>query len=536
MAYLPGFHPALSRVAATRDHRMQENMEPLDPEAKQALLRQFHPDHRADASRPIPFGPNAGEPCARELVDLLAASSRVDPARVRLDPPDDDVDVLVIGGGGAGAAAALVAAAQGARVLPATKLRLGDSNTIMATGMAAATGPDDSPAAHFLDTIGGGHFSNVPELVEAMVLDGPSIIAWFEDLGVMFDRSADGNFVLGTAGGYSRRRTHSCRDNTGLEMMRVLRDELLTRHIPVLEFHPAVELLLDETGRCAGALLQHLDTGHLRVVRARATVLAAGGMGRLHCHGFPTSNHYGATGDGVVIGYRAGALLLFMDSVQYHPTGVVWPEQMFGWLVTERCRALGAHLVNVEGRRFIYERQTRDAVAAAIIGECERGLGVTTPSGAGGVWLDTPVIDRLSGGRDRPRLAAMSARFRRFGIDIWQEPILVYPTQHYQNGGLRIDVHGRTSVPGLYAAGEVAGGVHGRNRLGGNALLDVFVFGRRAGADAARCARDVAPGRLGLQHVIDHNRRADPDAVVRSPLVLPRYAAPDPRLSETFHA
>jgi succinate dehydrogenase / fumarate reductase flavoprotein subunit len=220
--------------------------------------------------------------------------------------------------------------------------------------------------------------------------------------------------------------------------------------------------------------------------------------------------------------------MLFMDTVQYHPTGVAFPEQILGQLVTEKVRGLGAHLVNRLGERFVYELETRDAVSAAIIRECgERGLGVVTATGAPSVWLDIPMIDLLRGkGTIHRDLPAMVRQFARHGIDITTEPILTYPTQHYQNGGLVITEHGETPVPNLFAAGEVSGGIHGRNRLMGNSLLDILVFGRRAGSRAARRAREVRLGRLTLQHVRDYARQLGEAGVPRgrvAPIVLPDY-------------
>ncbi|MBI4495115.1 MAG: FAD-binding protein [Chloroflexi bacterium] len=529
MPYPSSLQPSLARVAATRAARRQQQIPRLSLEAKAELIQGYHPDFRPGSRRPLRIGPNAGDPVPPELADLLEAYSRLDPDRFDLSEPDADVDVLAIGGGGAGTSAALLAHLNGARVLLATKLRHGDSNTIMAEGgIAAATHRHDSPTLHFLDTMGGGRFENDPQLVKVLVHDAPLVVEWLTELGVMFDRAEDGSHICSLAGGHSRRRVHSCKDYSGLEMMRVLRDELRTRQVPVLEFSPLVELLVDDQGQCAGAVLSQFDTGRYLVVRARATILATGGIGRLHVQGFPTTNHFGATADGLVVGYRAGARLLHMDAIQFHPTGAAWPPQMLGWLLTEALRGTGVHLVNRHGERFINEMETRDCTSSAILREVDgRGNGLETPAGTRGVWLDTPMIDLLHGPGTLVRLfAGIVHRFQAYGIDPRQEPLLVYPTQHYQNGGLRIDAWGRTAVPNLYVAGEASGGVQGRNRLGGNSLLDIFVFGRRAGQHAAEHARGVQLGRLGLEHVRRYHEQVHALGVppeYTSPLLLPNY-------------
>ena len=223
----------------------------------------------------------------------------------------------------------------------------------------------------------------------------------------------------------------------------------------------------------------------------------------MHYQDYPTTNHYGATADGLVLAYRVGAKLIFMDTMQYHPTGAAYPEQIIGQLVTEKIRTLGAQLTNIEGEQFIHPLETRDVVASAIIRECrERGKGVVAPSGQSGVWLDSPMIEIIRGqGIILRELPAMFRQFDRFGINIAKEPILVYPTLHYQNGGILIDANAASKIPGLFAAGEVEGGVHGRNRLIGNSTLDIFVFGRRAGKAAGQWAKKAKLGLLSLDHV-----------------------------------
>jgi succinate dehydrogenase/fumarate reductase flavoprotein subunit len=248
-----------------------------------------------------------------------------------------------------------------------------------------------------------------------------------------------------------------------------------------------------------------------------------------------TTNHYGATADGIVLGYRAGVKLKFLHTVQYHPTGVVYPEQIEGILITEKFRGAGANVVNIDGEQFVYEREPRDVESAAFIREClERGKGVPTPTGKLGVWLDSPMIDILMGeGTVEKEFPGKFIMYHRFDIDIAREPMLVYPTLHYQNGGLEYNARGETSIPGLFIAGEVSGGVHGENRLMGNSLLDVLVFGRIAGGSAAEYARDKAKeGRLSLQHVKDYQQELEKAGVVTdrvAPMLLPDYSNPEVR-------
>ena len=311
--------------------------------------------------------------------------------------------------------------------------------------------------------------------------------------------------------------------------MRTVRDEVLNRKIPVVEFTAAVELIKDEKGQAAGAVLQNMETGDYLVARAKTVVIATGGAGRMHYQGFPTSNHYGATADGLIIGYRAGAPLLYQDSIQYHPTGAVYPSQILGALVTEKVRSVGAQLVNAEGEAYIHPLETRDVNASGVIRECREGRGVDIPGGQKGVWLDTPMIELLSGeGTIEKRIPAMFRMYMNYGIDMRKVPILIYPTLHYQNGGLEIDGEGFTkTIPNLLVAGEAAGGIHGRNRLMGNSLLDVIVFGRNAGKKAAVKAKDVELGQMNLDHIkayAEELNAADVHTHDVSPLLLPKYA------------
>jgi succinate dehydrogenase/fumarate reductase flavoprotein subunit len=520
---------SIKKLESTRQYRKTQELGLMDPEQKAQLLRDYHPDYRGEEQRELRIGPNKGERTPHEIADLIEARSIIDPDDFDLSRIDHDVDVLVVGGGGAGGSAALLAQENGARVLLATKLRFGDANTMMAQGgIQAADKSHDSPPIHYLDVIGGGGFHNDPALVRALVMDAPQVMHWLEALGVMFDKEEDGTMVTIHGGGTSRKRMHSARDYSGGDIMKTIRDEVLNREIEVIEFAPVIELLTDGKGRCTGAILYNMETQEYSIVRARSTIIATGGAGRLHVQGFPTTNHYGATADGLVLAYRAGCRFVFMDTIQYHPTGAAYPEQIVGQLVTEKVRGLGAQLANVEGNRFVYELETRDAESAAIIRECTtRNLGVVTPSGMKGVWLDSPLIEEIQGdGTIQRQLPAMYRQYERFDIDMTKEPILVYPTQHYQNGGIRINDQGESQVEGLYMAGEVSGGVHGRNRLMGNSLLDIVVFGRRAGRAAALRARETEPGELGLDHVRRYHKEIEKAGIEtdrHAPMLLPDY-------------
>jgi len=531
--YTPELLELIKKVEATRDKRLDEKFPLLSADDKQELLEGFHPDYKDEVFRTLSVGPSKGERTPVEYADIFEAYSALDPDTFDISKVDHEVDVLVVGGGGAGAAAALVAQEQGANVLLVTKLRLGDSNTVMAQGgIQGADKPNDSPAIHYLDVLGGGHYKNDPALASALVMDAPEVIAWLEKLGVMFDKESDGTMVTIHGGGTSRKRMHAARDYTGGEIMKTLKDEFLNRDIPLVEYAAVYELLTDGD-RVTGAVLYNMETQEYLVVRAKTTIIATGGGGRLHVLGFPTSNHYGATGDGLVLGYRVGAPLKYLNTIQYHPTGAAYPEQILGLLVTEKVRSIGGQITNLEGNRFVYELETRDVEAAAIIRECSgRGLGVVTPSGQPAVWLDTVVIEtKLGEGAVKARVPAMYRQYERFGIDMAKHPILIYPTQHYQNGGLEINESCETPVKGLYAAGEVAGGIHGTNRLMGNSLLDVVVFGRRAGeAAAAAAAGTKSGGKLSLEHLKSFHAELEAAGIERagaSPMLLPEYRRPE---------
>ena len=513
-------------VHKSRDARRTQTFPKLSPTERDTLIQQFHPDYREAAYRPVAFGPNEGDRTVRELASVLEGDSPV-PADLSLDP-DHTTDVLVVGGGGAGCAAALHAHAAGVTVLLATKLRLADSNSVMAQGgMQVAVASNDSPVQHFLDTLKGGHMQNDHDLLKTMVEEGPSIAQWLLELGVLFDRDADGNLHVKKGGGSTKERLLTCSDYTGLEIMRVLKDEVLNQKIQLLEFAAAVELLSDGQGTCTGAVLQDLDSKRFVVVAAKTVIVATGGIGRLHIQGFPTSNHYGATGDGLVLAYRLGAPLVHIDTFQYHPSGGVYPEQLVGQLVTEGIRSEGGHLVNADGKRFVNELDTRDVVSSCIIRECEEGRGVRTATGRVGVWLDTPLLETEHGeGTLDKHFPAMVRQYERYGVDIRKDPVLIYPTLHYQNGGVKINTNGETPVKNLFVAGETSGGLHGRNRLMGNSLLDLMVFGKRAGLTAAARIKAFSQGQLTLTHLRRFRAEAKKHGVtgqVRSPMVLPAY-------------
>lgn len=327
-------------------------------------------------------------------------------------------------------------------------------------------------------------------------------------------------------GGASAARLLSYRDLTGLELMRVLREATLMQPgVNLLERHAALELLTDESGRCAGAVLYDLERRRLPRVRAAATALATGGLGRLHLGESPTSNHWGATADGLVLAYRVGARLREIGSIQYHPTGLAWPPHLQGTLISEAARSAGAHLSNGLGRRFVDELAPRDVVVAAVHRELAEGRGVAQ-DGALGVFLDTPSLAQKEPELFSKRLVTLTRLAHRAGIDPRVEPLLVCPTLHYQNGGVEIDPSGASAVPGLFCAGELTGGIHGKNRLMGNALLELVVFGRRAGRAAAAC-RAHPTRTAGLSHLAAWQREltfAGLPLSQRAPLVFPRAA------------
>lgn len=522
---------SLREVEQTREERLYKSYPRMNKSEKRTVLEEYHPDYVESACETLRLGVNKGDKVIKEFASLLYGKPIISDKVINLDNPDYETDVLVIGGGGAGAAAAITAKERGADVLIVTKLRMGDSNTVMAEGgMQAADAPDDSPVTHYIDAFGGGKYSSKPQLLKKLVREAPEAIKWLTDFGVTFDKTADGEPVTTHGGGTSRKRMHACKDATGLEIMRTLKSEVACKGIPVAEYSFAVEIIKDENGNAAGAVLANTETGGLSVVKAKTVIIATGGAGRLHCQGFPTSNHYGATADGLAIAYRAGAKLICADTLQYHPTGVAEPSRMLGALVTEKVRALGAQLVNKNGEAFVNPLEPRDVTAAAIIRECKLGNGIKTANGFG-VWLDTPMIEIVNGeGTIEKRLPSTFSTFEKAGIDIRKEPILVYPTLHYQNGGIEIDENCEAvGVKNLFACGEAAGGIHGRNRLMGNSLADIIVFGKTAGMVAAERSKDIRVGKLTLEHVEDFEKELEKAGVKTaefSPRILPDYIYP----------
>ncbi len=539
--YLSGL---VKLVEKTRPKRLdlalsgQPVFPPMNAEEREDVLSKYHPDYSQGAKRAVRVGPNRGQELTTEVATILEAHSMLRPklTDTLLIEPDYETDLLVIGGGGAGCWAAITAARKGMKSLIATKLRLGDANTMMSEGgMQAAVSRTDTPTRHYLDAMGGGHFDNDASLVRVLTQDAPEVVRELENLGVMWDKMPDGSMQVLHGGGTSRKRMVSCRDYIGAIIMRTLMDEVRNHPdmISIREFEPAVELLLDDKGKCAGAILYSLDTEQFLTVKAKATIIATGGFGRLHIRGFATTNHYGATGDGLVIAYRAGAKLKYMDSVQYHPTGAVFPEQIAGFLITEKIRGAGGQPLNKYGELFVFPREPRDVESAAIIRECspDRDNGIDTWVGRTGVWLNSPIIEQIYGeGYIRAQFPGMCRQFDRFGIDIVKEPMLIYPSLHYQNGGVSINDRCETNIAGLYVAGEASGGVHGRNRLMGNSVLDYNVFGRRAGQYATEYAQSVKLGRLSLEHVAAHEREMEHAGIetdMISPLILPSYTPED---------
>jgi succinate dehydrogenase/fumarate reductase flavoprotein subunit len=534
---------SLKLVEQTRPKRLELEksgkpvFQPMTAEEREDVLNRFHPDFKKESRRVIHIGPNKGEEITTEVADILESHSRIKPELFDLSKPDYETDILIVGGGGAGCAAAIIALQNGAKSIISTKLRLGDANSMMSQGgMQAAVPVKDSPTRHYLDALGGGHFDNKPDLVRAMTEDGPEVVKWLEELGVVWDKNPDGSMYVLHGGGTSRKRMHSCRDYTGAVIMRTLMDEVRNHPdmVTILEFMPTVELILDHKGRCAGGVLYNMETEEYFTVKAKATIIATGGYGRLHIRGFDTTNHYGATGDGLVMAYRAGAKLLYMDSVQYHPTGAVFPEQIAGFLITEKIRGAGGQPLNKLGELFVFPREPRDVESAAFIREClERQNGIQTPSGRWGVWLDSPLIEIIQGtGYLYKNFPAMVRQFIRYNIDITKEPMLVYPSLHYQNGGVEINDRCETNLPGLYVAGEASGGVHGRNRLMGNSVLDYNVFGRRAGKYAAEYIKHASLGKLSLEHITAYENELK-KARIRTdrmaPVLLPSYTPEDVR-------
>jgi succinate dehydrogenase / fumarate reductase, flavoprotein subunit len=433
-------------------------------------------------------------------------------------------DVLVIGAGGAGLRAAIEAAASGASVGLICKSLLGKAHTVMAEGGIAAALANvderDNWKVHFADTMRGGQYVNDWRMAELHAKEAPDRVRELEAWGALFDRTKDGRILQRNFGGHRYPRLAHVGDRTGLEMIRTLQDHGIHQGIDVHMEH-TVTTLLKDGGRVAGAFGYDREKGLLHVFRAKAVVLATGGIGKAYQI---TSNSWEYTGDGHALAYHAGAELMDMEFVQFHPTGMIWPPSVQGILVTEGVRGEGGVLLNNQGRRFLFddipdayknqtadnedegfrytqgdksarrppELLTRDHVARCIVREIREGRG----SPHGGVFLDISWIKkRIPNAAEviQKKLPSMYHQFLKLAdIDITREPMEVGPTTHYIMGGVRVDSETQMStVPGLFAAGECAAGLHGANRLGGNSLSDLLVFGQRAGAHASAFAKQA---------------------------------------------
>ncbi len=452
-----------------------------------------------------------------------------------------EYDVLVVGAGGAGLRAAIEASARGASVGVACKSLLGKAHTVMAEGgVAAAIGNVDDRdgwKVHFADTMRGGQYLNNPRMAELHAKESPARVLELEAWGALFDRTDDGRILQRNFGGHRYPRLAHVGDRTGLEMIRTLQDHGIHKGI---DFHMecAVIELLTDAGSVAGAVGYFRPTGEFVVFRAKAVILATGGVGKAYA---VTSNSWEYTADGHALAYRAGADLMDMEFVQFHPTGMVWPPSVKGILVTEGVRGEGGILLNTDGERFLFgdipenyknqtakdpeegwryvigdkdanrppELLTRDHVARCIVREVKEGRG----SPHGGVFLDISWIkQKLPNAEEhiRKKLPGMYHQFKELAdVDITKEPMEVGPTCHYIMGGVRVDGDTQMStVPGLFAAGEVAAGLHGANRLGGNSLSDLLVFGKIAGEHAAAYAKDRASVGPADSQVDDAIRKA----------------------------
>jgi aspartate oxidase len=402
----------------------------------------------------------------------------------RVSPLPARPDVLVVGSGGAGLAAAWAAKRAGATVAVITKGSPASCNTGKAQGgIQAAIGADDSPDRHAADVYRSSHDTADMELVSVLTGEAPEAIAWLEQLGVEFSREGDG-YRLARCGGASAKRLLQVGDRTGQAIAHALRGALAAEGVEIHDHAPLVDLA-KPNGHFRATIEQE---GERATIEAGTVVLAAGGRCYAEAarRGVLTTNQPGATGEVAELARAIGAQARDTDSLQHHPNGGAWPPPLQGYSIPETTRSYGALLVNAAGERFIDELAPRDTVAEAIVRECDQGRGLTTPDGRPAVLLDTTRIDPEVADQVLPY---MLRRYRHAGVDPLTEPILTYPVLHYQNGGLVIDRDGRTTVEGLYAAGEITGGVHGRNRMMGNSLLDCTVFGRRAGRAAALAAR-----------------------------------------------
>jgi len=407
-------------------------------------------------------------------------------------------DVLIIGAGGAGLRASLEALAQGASVGVVCKSLLGKAHTVMAEGGIAAAMANvdaaDNWKTHFRDTMRGGKFLNNWRMAQLHAQESPDRVRELEQWGALFDRTENGDILQRAFGGHTFKRLCHVGDRTGLEMIRTLQDRGVQQGIDVY-MECTVTRLLTDNGRVAGAFAYWRETGRLIVFKAKSIVIATGGIGKAWRI---TSNSWEYTGDGMALAYEAGAELMDMEFVQFHPTGMVWPPGVQGILVTEAVRGEGGILRNKAGERFMekydpkrMELSTRDVVARSIYTEVKEGRGTEH----GGAYLD---ISHKPAEYVKKKLPSMYHQFKELAdVDITKGPMEVGPTCHYMMGGIRVDAEtAQSTLPGLFAAGEAAAGLHGSNRLGGNSLSDLLVFGRRAGLSAAEYAKRASPASI----------------------------------------
>jgi succinate dehydrogenase / fumarate reductase flavoprotein subunit/L-aspartate oxidase len=395
-----------------------------------------------------------------------------------------DIDVLVVGSGAAGLSAAVSAGRSGARVAVATKTTLQANNSSKAQGgIQASLGEDDSPELHAEDVMRSSHETADPALVEVLTAEAPAAIAWLEELGCGFTRE-NGGYRLARCGGASRRRLLQVGDRTGHAITKALREGFEAGDGTVLAHHRLVSL----EPLASGWKASFETPDGTDEIEAATIVLASGGrcFAEAATRGELSTNHPNATGETTRIALDAGAEARDLDALQYHPNGGAWPATMQGYSIPETTRAYGAVLLNAGQQEFTDSLGPRDEVSQAIFDEVEAGRGVETEDGRPAVWLDTT---RISPEDAEISLPYMLRRYRGGGIDPLSEPILTYPVLHYQNGGLVIDTGAETTLEGVFACGEIAGGTHGRNRMMGNSLLECVVFGRRAGANAATKAK-----------------------------------------------
>ncbi|HET7873761.1 MAG TPA: FAD-binding protein [Terriglobales bacterium] len=417
-------------------------------------------------------------------------------------------DVLIIGAGGAGLRAAIEALAQGARVAVVSKSLLGKAHTVMAEGGIAAAMANvdraDSWKTHFRDTMNGGKGVNNWRMAQLHAQEAPDRVRELEQWGALFDRTADGDILQRAFGGHTFKRLCHVGDRTGLEMIRTLQDRGVQMGFDVF-MECTVIRLLTSGGRIAGAFAYWREQGRFVVFRAKSIVMATGGIGKAYRI---TSNSWEYTGDGMALAYDAGAELKDMEFVQFHPTGMVWPPGVQGILVTEAVRGEGGILRNKNGERFMekydpkrMELSTRDVVARSIYTEVKEGRG----SPHGGAFLD---ISHKPPEYVKSKLPSMYHQFKELAdVDITKEPMEVGPTCHYMMGGINVEAEtAQSTLPGLFAAGEAAAGLHGANRLGGNSLSDLLVFGRRAGLGAAEHARRAVQGTIDPAQIAEAER------------------------------